>query len=1374
MSGTTAHVNTPLRIASAAMLAALLLGGPSRATDIDLQSVPPYILQGVHPNLILTIDNSGVMPNAYMPAELHGGDPDFNRKWIDPDDEDVERVNGVLYATSPDVNKLYYNPTLTYLPGVNADETSFGHADFTAADEFPYRGLDCDDGDDISPDPINLSSQYRAMWRGASRCNNDTFYYIDDEVAVDPNPDAGKAYYHLFDQRLTGCTVTSPDVNTPDECFARIEVGSQTDQDAAKCQGYYVEPRMPAAATPDCVERDNADLSSPDDPGPLDEAALAKRNFANWYVYHRTRFLTTKTALSRVMQELHPSVRFLYQEARYPGGLAPGNSTYDALLERYGPFNDSVRAAFYDDMFGLRASDGSQPYTHSTIVRAGEFVQDELLQRDDLANPSLDAVNRCGIKCRRNFHLLISGGEMIRAECANNQAANCANLDGGSEITTLPDNPYNITSYPSTGDDNRLYRDGNANTLADAAFYYWATDLWPGYDNEVVPLLHDGGEPEYLDAAATTETLRQEFWDPRNDPATWQHLSTYIVSLGSSGDVEPDTDFTDGSYRQYLEDDGSGTPRLVERATGADDWEVSTDGFPGNWYYPLPTAAAPGLFVIPKAIQSDDLWHAALNGRGGFISAQDPKELTDAFEGILATISATADFASSTPAAVNSQSLDSDSRLFQTIIRTEDWSGQILSYLYEVSTGTGGPCPDIPEGQLCTDEPTWDAAEELAAWDARAILTSANGTLTSFDSSTASWEALTSTQQAFLDESPPVGVTAEVYGKLRIDYLRGDSTCEESTDANDDGCEFRDRLRPPTTPLGAVVNSAPIVVGPPSRLYNEGGYQDVDGFRDDHEDRASILYVGGTDGMLHAFNIADGSEVFAYVPELIYPKLADLTDPDYLISKDGMVDGQIAEADAYYGSAWHTVLVAGMGVGAQGLFALDVTTPTATVAGGVATPGISLLWEFSDADGSDSRVEAANGGLLDGRDLGYVYSRPAIVRLDSADDWVVLVPNGYNNTNSVDESQDDCVDDAAAATNCTVSQTGESALYVLNLDPNEPDRIRAVMRTGQGTAQAASVGRDDWTTNGLGPVTAVDSNADLVADFAYAGDLFGNLWKFDLTDPTALGAPTLLFQATINVAGVPTQPITSPVAVARHPTGIGTMVLFGTGKWLGKGDTADKQLQTFYGIWDDGGYVYTDAATRDDLYQQQFLDISVANDAGNISIGRISTDAEDINWAGDGERHRGWYIDLVVADTPVTEGDGERVVSEPQVRSDRVIFVSVIPGDCCEGGGASWVNALDLNDGSRLGDAPFDFNLDGSVDLADLLDASGLDGYTDGSTIAGSSIRLDPNATTTIYSAPSLLMDGNTATNIISDSSGNLIQLRESSALDWRVWRQIR
>ncbi len=729
---------------------------------------------------------------------------------------------------------------------------------------------------------------------------------------------------------------------------------------------------------------------------------------------------------------------------------------------------------------------------------------------------------------------------------------------------------------------------------------------------------------------------------------------------------------------------------------------------------------------------------------------------------------------SAVPVAVSVGRLSDGSRIYQAVTNVQDWSGEIRVLRLSQGLGTG-PCPDQPQGSVCDDPrspyQTTRAEGAFPAWDRRRLFTLADGRPVRFDS-TSLWGGLSTAQQQALMGCVPVGVVdsddCQAPGDLpatnplrelaedRVDWLRGRA---------DPGGELRSRA----TLLGDMLRSAPVVVGPPRQLFQSPDYQAFQ--RSPAQDRKTMVYVGANDGMLHAFN-ADSpagrlEEVFAYVPQAVYRNLAALPEPTYggagATANKAFVDGPISYSDARLGAAggasdWRSVLVGSFGMGAQGVYALDVTDPDALRAEDV------VLWEFTDASGAD-----ADGGALDGRDMGYSLSQPAIVRIGNEPVWTALIGNGYGNTEvRADEDPDACRQLGGDAGNCTVSQSGNAVLYVLAIGAAEVDRVYARMDTGAGVDQdPARLGR----ANGLSEVSTLDEDGDLIADRAYAGDLFGHLWRFDLADTKQ--PPQLMFRARDD-QGNP-QPITTRVVFTRHPNG-GYMLLFGTGKLVNAQDTQDVGMQSFYGIWDDGGAVHGNTVpTRgDNLLEHAFVGVAeVTNSSGTrVSRARISTAEPRSKPTGP---VRGWYIDLALSTDPDTSGGcegSERVVVNPQVREGRVVFVSTIPVGGCGAGGASWINALDAINGSRPAATPFDFNRDGNVDAHDLLTVVTQEGTSEQQ--VGSSAQLLADTGASIHSAPVLLEPGGgEAMNVFSDTAGDLIQLEEPKAHGWRTWLQI-
>lgn len=739
--------------------------------------------------------------------------------------------------------------------------------------------------------------------------------------------------------------------------------------------------------------------------------------------------------------------------------------------------------------------------------------------------------------------------------------------------------------------------------------------------------------------------------------------------------------------------------------------------------------------------------------------------------------------------ALTQPRLAAGSLLLVALADTGDWSGRLRAYRLSLGDGHAS-CPERARGALCdaAGSPLWEAGEEMPAAEERVIITPGETAAAEFVPS--AYEDLTAAQQdglaACAGLEPAAGSAADSSGGSpwppaapscaggaagalpadaeraglaadRIRYLRGaDDNEYRETDlgAQENGAsEHQGRFRARTHRLGDLVNGNIEVVGPPSARYADAGYQ---AFREEHQARPTMVYLGANDGMLHAFDADTGVERFAYVPAAVYPGLAALTSPAYgnALEKRAFVDGRLRHADAYFARdghevpEWRTVLLGRLGLGGQAVFALDVTEPGEI---GDGQPEQLVLWEFDDA--------SANSDGLDGRDLGFGFAAPAVVRIDQdlADGqrpvWAALVGNGYQSTDQDGAAGDGCDDGAGTA--CTVG-SGHAVLYVLRLGGGGDRRILAKLDTGVGSLgdgldAEAGVAR----ANGLAGATALDNDGDLVADVAYAGDLHGNLWRFDLTDLDA--QPQSLFQARGPDGGV--QPITLPVAYRWHPSGVGVLVLFGTGLHPGLGEVAGCGVQSVYAIWDRGD-AHAARITRSELVEQSI--VSQVSEEGADPPAQRFTTAKPADWS----RQRGWFLDLTATSGEET---GERLAARPQVRGGVVRLRTWAPASGCDAAGRAWVNRLRSADGARPARAGFDANGDGVLDDADRVQMSASDGGAQ--TVAASAVAA---ASAARYEQPLLDLGGGRFARRPLDTASESAVPTGPSGLDRRNWRRLR
>jgi type IV pilus assembly protein PilY1 len=534
-------------------------------------------------------------------------------------------------------------------------------------------------------------------------------------------------------------------------------------------------------------------------------------------------------------------------------------------------------------------------------------------------------------------------------------------------------------------------------------------------------------------------------------------------------------------------------------------------------------------------------------------------------------------------------------------------------------------------------------------------------------------------------------------GQERLEFLRGRTGI----------AGFRVRSQ---SVLGDLVNSAPAYAAAPAFNYPDDlESAPYSSYRVAYRNRTPMVYVGGNDGMLHGFDATSGQERLAFVPGAVYSNLSKLTAPTY--THRYFVDGSPTIVDTFYAGAWHTTLVGTLGAGGQSVFALDVTDPASFTEAHAAS---IVRWEFSDPD------------------LGYAIGQPSIVKLNNGK-WAAVFSSGYNNTEA----------DGSA------SKTGYAYLFIVDI---ETGSLIKKISTGEGSTS---------TPNGLAQPSLVDTDGNGTADVAYAGDLLGNVWKFDLgaSNPSqwgvAFNANAPLFVA--KDASNQRQPITGGIEVTRHPTGDGFLIYVGTGKYLESSDLAPGGTQTVYALWDKALSPST-IAGRGQLLEQEV--VSTTTYSGK-NYRRSSSNT--IDWA----TQRGWYMDLT---------SGERIVSQPALFGGRLLFTTIIPTSdgACGNGGTGWLMEVDALSGGKLNGPTFDVNGDGKIDSDDNLGSEGDYGSGQQTASIPSAIRLQKN--------PGGAGNG-TLNKLISQSkvdlsaavSGSLVNVKNSlpSSQKRTSWRQI-
>jgi type IV pilus assembly protein PilY1 len=913
--------------------------------------------------------------------------------------------------------------------------------------------------------------------------------------------------------------------------------------------------------------------------------AAQKTNYANWYSYYRSRMLSMRAAVGRAMGAIDAS--------RFRVGYSAISSNSYVASTGFLPVADfdqgTQKADFYSKVYAAPTT-GYTPL-RPALEKIGKYYAGR--QRNGSALPS-GAVDPLQYSCQRNYSILTTDGYWNREdEPSDNYTP--TRLNGSTAIG----NPDSGTSIPRPRrDDGRLSGtnwvtggSGVSNSLADIAEYFFDTDL---------------RDPAVAGTPCTGAVANQ---DVCNNNVSWenvpnvgveqvthQRMTTYALGLGVAGSL---------TYRPDY-----------DTATTGDFYSIRN----GSLAWPDPNVASTSWTVIKRA---DDLWHAAVNGRGRYYSASSPSDLVTGLTGALDTIASSVGTGGAA-ATSSQQPVSGDNFVYLAQYTTVLWEGNVKAFTIDPSSG------------VISTTPLWEARNTLRAQTApssdtrtiyfrnasvsgtqRAAFTYANLNAAGLGSSfvnacqTGNYKL---SQCASLVAQGAAVQTAANDGNNMVNYLRGRRGLEDIVANATTDRLFRARTN---TPMGDVVNAAPVYVKKPPFRYADAGYST---FASNQANRTGVVYVAANDGMLHAFDATTGNELWAYVPTAVMSNLWRLADANYDVNHRYFVDGTPVVGDVFDGTNWRTILVGGLGGGGRAYYALDVTDPANPIS----------LWEISSNDDAD---------------LGLTYGNPVITK-NKAGTWVVAFTSGYNNTSSGD---------------------GNGHLYVRNAITGAS--IAKIDTFITGTTPAGTSG----APSNLGKINPwIEDETDNTAARIYGGDMLGYMWRFDFDNNIApAGNEAFLLGRALTAASVPqpitTKPILAKVGnVATLPT-----VTFATGRYLGASDVGDTTLQSIYVVKDPLTSTSLGTLRSNAGMVQQTMATATVN---GVATRRVSV--QPVDWSA----RNGWYIDLSLT-------AGERVNVDMLQTGRLLTVASNIPAPTpCNPGGTSWLYFFDISNG-EIGDA---------------------------------------------------------------------------------------
>lgn len=963
------------------------------------------------PNLMFIMDDSGSMAFEYMP-------------------DDLKDLSGTFGYRSAQCNGLAYDPGVIYSPPLKANGDPFPDASFHAAwtDGLQATGSTNLDGNSstrtLSASPaVTPGLGTKTFKFTGSNYNADLGIGEGDVVALVAGnvrlsgtvtqwtvTGNNSPYSYLLEVNVTGVTGTSATAITnwtlgkiSGQIYYRYK-GSQpkmawryTSTDVIK-NTFYNECAYSTSSNAGAALFERVVVTS---------ASAEAQNYANWYAYYRSRSLLMRTTVGKAFSAL---------DGGYRVGFSTINKSYKSTatgdgFHPLGAFEGTHKTDLFTKLYSAPASGGTP--LRGALSKIGRYYANKANM-----GHSVDPVQ---YSCQRNYALLSTDGywnkggntgeeddktygalDLDMKMVGNQDGIGVPRpmFDGTTAVTVYSRTAYKVAQGSSSGScrirdgkywvrstaqtstdalnwtpeaaapsssnrtcysgsdvlpgtsgtsvENAYKKEGNmvgttptstsettggsANTLADVAQYYYTTDL------RSKALGNCTSSSSGTEQEVCTDSIKPS----GRDTATHQHMTTFTIGMGLNGTLPYDKDYLTATTGTYAD--------LVSGPT--------------NWPVPQLTGLSGST---GDARNIDDLWHAAVNGRGQYFSASNATELRQAISSVVNTIME--ETGSSAAAATSALELvpGDNNQVYQASYTTKTWTGDLKAYQLNGETGEIGSTAQWSAQALLTQRTS--ARRILYRGGTTSSLVDFNWTNLQADSldghfSNLCSKTVVSTQCTGLSAAD---LTAANTGENLVNYLRGTRTLETAT--SDRAALYRVRKGV----LGDIVNGAPVYVGKPPFAYGDDGYA---AFVASKKNRKGVVYVAANDGMLHAFSASGsdgGTELWAFVPRAVMPEMYRLADNGYESRHRFFVDGKPEIADIKVGSDWKTILVGGLGKGGRAYYALDVTDPENPQA----------LWEFTNDN------------------LGLSFSNPVITkRADGT--WVVVFASGYNNVSPGD------------------------------------------------------------------------------------------------------------------------------------------------------------------------------------------------------------------------------------------------------------------------------------------------------------------------------------------------------------------------------------
>jgi type IV pilus assembly protein PilY1 len=423
------------------------------------------------PNVMLTLDDSGSMTYQYLPERtfrLNGQEvqfPNDGKVYLHPREltenrftfkdsgySETRYVTATNFALSgntamqltqaqmrsPQVNKLYYNPYLTYKPWTTAAGREYLPASPSKAWLRPERLLPDIRLPQVETDYVDLTSEtgtHSVQW------------------------------YCREDGHWTGCGRSTALAYSPALLYMLNDGANPNEVSSYVAYNLNTTSSFTWPAGPHKAKRDDCTKSS-DGNSYTCTQDQEQKNFANWFVFYRSRLLVAQGTIPEALQSSVGDIRLGWGTI-HPRQIKTNESETWTAFRPDHDITGAPNVPSYTVQQGVRTLNSAHLTEFTNWIRNdikperrtptlnAVYSVGEYFKREDRLSPwqndmTADPVSSPPFECRRSFHLLVTDGYYQSHEELSNAGDNMFVTAGMSSLPEVGNADANATADDST------------------------------------------------------------------------------------------------------------------------------------------------------------------------------------------------------------------------------------------------------------------------------------------------------------------------------------------------------------------------------------------------------------------------------------------------------------------------------------------------------------------------------------------------------------------------------------------------------------------------------------------------------------------------------------------------------------------------------------------------------------------------------------------------------------------------------------------------------------------------------------------------------------------------------------------------------------